>query len=112
MNQPQPDTEDYRVAVTVFATVRHGDVRDQRDANNRVVDAVQQALDAVDAGLDPDLPTVPAGHRTLPTIHVTTYGVMETATAGINSYLAVVPTSRAFPRPGPPADTDSPADHR
>lgn len=110
MNRQQPDSpdEDYKVALIVFATVGQSDVRDQREAGVRAIQALRQALDAVDAGLDPELPTIPAEDDVLPTIHVTTYGVMDTAEAGINAYLVTVPTSRAFARPAPPTAGDTP----
>jgi hypothetical protein len=114
MSRQQPDAsdEDYKVALIVFATVGRSDVRDQREAGVRAVQALRQALDAVDAGLDPELPTIPATDDVLPTIHVTTYGVMDTAEAGINAYLVTVPTSRAYARPAPPGDGEVPPVNR
>jgi hypothetical protein len=90
--------QDYQVAVTVFATVARGDARDQRDAQNWAVMAVEQALHT--AASVTRLGSVPSRYPALTTceVDVDVHVVMETGAAGRNGYLTVRPTDQAYPR--------------
>ncbi|MBP2321408.1 hypothetical protein JOF56_001793 [Kibdelosporangium banguiense] len=96
-------TSDYQVAVTVFTTVAAGDARDQRDAQNWAVMAVEQALHSVATGTRlGGVVSVPSRYPALTTRQVDVHAVMDTGTAGINGYLTIRPTGRAYPQPGEP----------
>jgi hypothetical protein len=87
----------YQVAVTVFVTVARGQARDQHDAQNWAVGAVEQALRSKARDWAADVLLVPAQYPAMAVRWVNVHAVMETGAAGTNGYLTITPTGQAYP---------------
>ena len=81
--------EEFQVAVTVFVTARGVD---QAEAQHDAESAVRHALRSV--AVEHSVLETP--HRTGGSFRVRVHKVMDTTTAGINGYLEVRPTNRAY----------------
>ncbi|MFJ8966073.1 hypothetical protein ACIRG5_42455 [Lentzea sp. NPDC102401] len=92
MTEPQTggDLPEFRVAVTVFTTVR---AVDHRDALNRAEAGVARAL----LGTSVPPVTLETPHPRIGTFEVNVEAVVETGAAARNGYLGTVPTAKAYP---------------